>query len=489
MYPHQLFFPHPALRKERPVFLFEEPLFFGTDPKWPMVMHKQKLVLHFASMASYAVELQAVGYRVEWVRLGKGEVDGSSLLEKSLPADVSIIHVCDVVDDVAEKRLRRFCEGAGVVLEVHASPNFLTPADFLKQHTVASKKPFMARFYEAQRKRMDVLLDAKGGPEGGRWSFDEDNRRKWPKGAVPPEEPWAKHNTHVEDAIRRVEREFPGRPGEVAGFRWAVTREDARHWLDRFLADRFAGFGPYEDAIATGHVFLHHSAITPMLNVGLLDPAEVVERALKVGRRDGIPLASVEGFVRQVIGWREFICGVYRHRSVALRTRNFWGFGRRIPQSFYDGTTGIPPVDRVIRGLLKDGYCHHIERLMVLGCFLLLCRMDPDEVYRWFMEMFVDAYDWVMVPNVYGMSQFADGGSFTTKPYLCGSNYILKMSDEKRGDWCAVWDGLYWSFIADRAEFFQSNPRLAMMVRTWEKMSVEKKRNHREAAESFLQTL
>jgi deoxyribodipyrimidine photolyase-related protein len=195
---------------------------------------------------------------------------------------------------------------------------------------------------------------------------------------------------------------------------------------------------------------------------------------------------SLEGFVRQVIGWREFVHGIYHHRGTEIRNGNFWNFDRPLPRSFYDATTGIPPVDRVIRQLLDDGYCHHIERLMVLGNFMLLCRIHPDDVYRWFMEMFVDSYDWVMVPNVYGMSQFADGGTFTTKPYLSGSNYILKMSDEPKGPWCQIWDGLFWTFIGDHTPFFLKNPRLSMMARSWEKMTPEKQQAHRNAADEFL---
>lgn len=398
-----------------------------------------------------------------------------------------MIHLADVVDDLLERRIRRFADEEGMQLVVADSPNFLSPRDFVEEHTGPQrKKPFMARFYEAQRKRMDILVDPDGEPVGGRWSFDEENRKKWPKGATPPQEPCVEGNSFVEEAISRVEDEFADRPSETQGFRWPVKRRDAEHWLKQFFEERFHDFGPYEDAIFTGHAFLHHSAMTPMLNIGLLNPADLIEATLKAGSSHGIGMASQEGFIRQVIGWREFMCGIYRHRSVPIRTRNFWGFTKPIPQSFYDGTTGIGPVDRVIRTLLKEGYCHHIERLMVLGSFMLLCRFDPDAVYRWFMEMFIDSYDWVMVPNVYGMSQFADGGTFTTKPYLCGSNYILKMSNERKGDWCTTWDGLYWTFIADHSEVFGRNPRMSMMKRIWEKMAPEKQEKHRKSDEDFL---
>jgi len=491
VYPHQLFTPHPALSEGRPVWLIEDPLFFGNDPRWPMAMHRQKLVLHRASMAAYADELEAVGYDVRRVEnpVGRNE-DSAELLERALPKSVTRIHFADVADDVLGRRLNRFAEKRGVELEIYNSPNFLSPDVFLEKHLTGKSKPFMARFYQAQRIRMGVMVEDDGSPSGGRWSFDEDNRKKLPKNHDVPKEPRAAETGYVEEAIQWVEKRFPTNPGSLDRFRWPVTREDAEAWLETFLRDRFAEFGAYEDAISVKHAFLHHGALTPMLNIGLLDPQKVTERALSYAARSGkVPINSLEGFVRQVIGWREFMHGVYVHHGAKMRNGNFWNFRRRLPVSFYDGTTGIAPVDRVIRQLLEEGWCHHIERLMVLGNFFLLCRIHPDDVYRWFMEMFVDSYDWVMVPNVYGMSQFADGGSFTTKPYLSGSNYIRKMSDEPVGDWCAIWDALFWTFISTESKFFSTNPRLSMMVRTWEKLGNAKQDEHRKTAENFLRSL
>lgn len=189
------------------------------------------------------------------------------------------------------------------------------------------------------------------------------------------------------------------------------------------------------------------------------------------------------------MGWREFIRGMYEVKGNYSRTTNFWNFNRKIPKSFYDGTTGIEPVDETIKRILKTGYCHHIERLMVLGNFMLLCEFDPNEVYRWFMELFIDAYDWVMVPNVYGMSQFADGGTFATKPYLGGSNYIKKMSNYSGGDWEPIWDGLFWRFIDKHQIFFKENPRTAMMYFSLNRMSEEKRKEHIKNANSFLDNL
>ena len=195
---------------------------------------------------------------------------------------------------------------------------------------------------------------------------------------------------------------------------------------------------------------------------------------------------SCEGFIRQIIGWREFIRGIYFCKGVEERTKNFWGFKRKISKSFYDGNTGIEPVDDTIKKINTTAYAHHIERLMIMGNFMLLCEFDPDEVYKWFMELFIDAYDWVMVPNVYGMSQFADGGLMSTKPYISGSNYILKMSNYKKGKWCTIWDSLFWNFIDKKREFFEKNPRMRILVRSFDKMDILKKTNYLKCAEDYL---
>ena len=369
VYPHQLFAKHPAIAQGRGVLLIEDPLFFGNDARWPAAIHKQKLMLHRASMKAYAAELETGGHSVRYI-------ESTDKLE--LPSQTKVIHLADPVDDVLMRRLRTLAERHAVELVVHPSPNFLSPASFLESHIAGKKKPFMAKFYEAQRKRMNLLIEADGTPSGGKWSFDAENRAKLPRNHVPPMEPRVSGNEFTREAADYVSRNFPNNPGSLKHFRWPVTRRDAEAWLDRFIDERLELFGLYEDAISTEHATLYHSAITPMLNIGLLDPMDVVRRVLE---KDA-PLNSKEGFIRQVIGWREFMRGIYQLRGVAIRNGNFWNFERPLPKSFYDGTTGIPPVDRVIRQLLDDGYCHHIERLMVLGNFMLLCRIKPDDVYR-----------------------------------------------------------------------------------------------------------
>lgn len=325
---------------------------------------------------------------------------------------------------------------------------------------------------------------------GGKWTFDAENRLKYPKGKMAPKVNFAKPNAFYSEAIQYTEQHFPGNYGLLnQSILYPATFEESRNWLQDFFKNRFSDFGIYEDAMVAGELILHHSLLTPMLNVGLITPGQIIDETLNYASQNKVPLNSLEGFIRQITGWREFIRAVYQLKGTEERTKNFWGLSRKIPPSFWNGTTGIVPVDTTIKKVLETGYCHHIERLMVLGNFMLLCEFDPDEVYRWFMELFIDAYDWVMVPNVYGMSQFADGGLMATKPYISGSNYILKMSDFSKGDWQEVWDGLFWRFMHMHRGFFTQNPRLGTLVRSFDKMPELKQKTLLLNAENYLKSL
>ena len=263
----------------------------------------------------------------------------------------------------------------------------------------------------------------------------------------------------------------------------------ANDWLNNFLKTRFDEFGPYEDAVVKEKSILNHSVLSPLINVGLINPKNLVKSALEYYYKNRIRINSCEGFIRQIIGWREFIRGVYICKGSEERNKNFWNFKKKIPKSFYDGTTGIEPVDDTIKKINKSGYANHIERLMIIGNFMLLCEFDPDDVYKWFMELFIDSYDWVMVPNVYGMSQFGDGGLMSTKPYISGSSYVLKMSNYKKGDWCLIWDSLFWNFIDKQRDFFKTNPRMRMLVSSFDRMDISKKGNLINTANNFLEKL
>lgn len=469
------------------VVLFEDPLFFG-DPAYPARLHKQKLWLHRATMAAYAErlaehEVEHVGYEAD-----------AFLIDRTLAHlakdGVTVIALCDPCDVACTRRLNRAADAAGITLAVHASPGFLNTQDDNDAWSKDRKRWFMAEYYKYQRRRLHIMVED-GEPQGGKWSFDEDNRKKVPKAKLKdlPTLPPLTESETDKAAKASVFADFPDALGALDEKLYPTTHQEAEVWLEHFLHHRFHLFGDYEDAIVGGESWLWHSVLTPALNTGLLTPQQVVDAALKFDAAHDVPLNSLEGFIRQIIGWREFMRATYVDLGTKMRTSNHWGHTRPMPDSFYDGATGIDPIDDVIRRILKTGYCHHIERLMVLGGFMFLCEIDPDDIYRWFMEMFVDSYDWVMVPNVYAMSQHADGGLITTKPYFSGSNYIRKMSHWGTGDWAETWDGLYWRFIWTHRKELGSNPRWAMMCRTVEKMDQAKLDGHLSAAEAFLKRL
>jgi deoxyribodipyrimidine photolyase-related protein len=469
VFPHQLFVEHLDADPDTVMVLVEPDLFFRQ-----FAFHTHKLVLHRSTMRAFGQRLRDAGFATEYVETSAGTATHDRLAEVLRGHGVDEVKVYDVVDDWLDRDLRRTCRSVGAALVVAETPGFLTSRDEVAAAFAGPGRPRMQHFYERQRRRLDLLMDG-SSPVGGRWSFDTENRKRLPKDVVVPEGPSSTRSDHVREAIDWVRQEFPDNPGDLTTYAWPTTHRQAERWLDRFLEDRFASFGPYEDAIAADEPWLFHSVISPMLNIGLLDPREVVRRAVDFAFEHDVELPSVEGFVRQVIGWREYMRASYVVHGRAMRTRNLLGLTRQLDQGWWEGTTGLEPVDTVVRRVLRHGWAHHIERLMVLGNAMLLLRMDPDEVYEWFMTLFVDAYDWVMVPNVYAMSQFAAGELVTTKPYVSGSNYLRKMSDFGGGEWTEAWDALYWQFVADHRAGFESNPRSRFAVRTYDRFSDERK--------------
>ncbi|HEY5719660.1 MAG TPA: cryptochrome/photolyase family protein, partial [Gammaproteobacteria bacterium] len=428
-------------------------------------------------------------FRVDYRTLDDGgELSYEQKLEAALQAHGAdtLVHF-EIEDRFFEQRIVALAARLGLRRVELPSPLFLCPraafADYLE---AAGGRPRLADFYRRERRRLGVLVDRAGRPRGGRWSFDADNRKRLPRGVEPPPVTWVTPDAGTREVIALVAARFPDHPGRAADFRWPVTRAQALAWLDEFLAQRFAGFGSYEDALATRSPTLFHSLLAPALNLGLLTPDEVLERALQAATERAVPLNDVEGFVRQLLGWREFVRGIDRHFGARQEQANFWDHRRRLGAAWYAADTGVPPLDDALRAARDLGWAHHIQRLMVLGNLMTLCEIEPRAAWRWFMEWFVDSSDWVMGPNVYGMALYSDGGLFATKPYLCGANYLLKMSDYPRGDWCDAVDGLYWRFIARHREFFAAQPRLAVMPRALERLPAERARRIGAAAEAFL---
>lgn len=453
--------------------------------------HQQKLVLFLAAMRSYRDELLARRFDVRYETLADESYE-AKLLRWVRTHKITALRTWEIEDKFFEQRLHEFADSQNLELEFIPSPMFLTTREQFHDWR-ASHRLFMADFYRWQRQRLGILVEARGQPTGGQWSFDADNRKALPRKLGLPLLRTAPATAHVRDVIHVVRDRFGDHPGELDEKRWwlPTTRAKALDHLQDFLENRLELFGPYEDALTDRDPFVFHSVLTPSLNLGLITPAEVIEKTLRVATDRKLPIASVEGFVRQVIGWREFIRGVYREYSEQQEASNFFGAQRRLTKHWYDGTTGLLPLDLAIRKAHRWGWTHHIERLMVLGNLMTLCEIEPTDAHRWFMEMYVDSSDWVMGPNVYGMGTFADGGMFATKPYLCSSNYLLKMSDYGKPragetDWCEIMDGLYWRFVDRHREFFAGQARLGHVVALLDRMDARRRQQISIAAEEFL---
>lgn len=479
IFPNQLFEQIPDELRNAGAILFEDPLFFRQYR-----FHKKKLVLHRATMKFYHDYLIDNEIKAEYFETATTP-KLSQLFTQLATDEVKQITTYEFNDYLLERRVRRYCDLHGMQLKTIPSPLFLSDENEIKNFLGDKKHYLMAGFYQKQRKRLDILVN-NNEPVGGKWSFDEDNRKKLPAGLTPPKPASFPSNKYVTEAANYVNNNFPDNPGDTSDFSYPVTFHDARTAFSNFLEQRAQNFGIYEDAIHSNETWLYHSVLTPVLNIGLLTPQYVVNEILERAPELKIPLNSLEGFIRQIIGWREFIRGIYLIKGTKQRNSNFFGHTAPIPESFYTGTTGITPVDDSIKKLLTHGYTHHIERLMVLGNFMLLSGFHPEAVYKWFMELFIDSYDWVMVPNIYGMSQYADGGLITTKPYISGSNYILKMSNYPKGNWCPLWDSLYWNFIHKHLEILKLNPRMGMVTNLLQKMDKQKLALHIKTAESWL---
>lgn len=482
IYPHQLFVSILNTRSGCDVVLVEEPLFFTQYN-----FHKKKLIFHRAAMKAFGERLIEKGFNLHYIesRDIKTTEDIALILQKK---NIHEVDLFDVVDDWLEHKLEVSCKKQGIKINKKNSPNFYLSAQDIKAEFKADHKFSMASFYAKQRKRFHILMED-NKPLGGKWSFDTENRKKIPRGLEIPARPKLNDNPYVIEAKAYVEKNFPNNYGSSDSFEYPVTHDDARKWLDLFLEERIAFFGPYQDAILTHNSTLFHSILSPLINIGLLNPSEVIETTLSYAENHEVPLNCIEGFVRQILGWREFVRGVYCTIGRKERTKNFFGHTRELPSSFWKGTTGIFPIDNIIQKVLKTAYAHHIERLMVMANFMLLCEFKPDDIYRWFMELFIDAYDWVMVPNIYGMGLYADGGMITTKPYISGSNYLLKMSDFPKGEWTELWNSLYWNFVDKHKTLFAANPRCQPIVLLLNKMDPVILRSHKTRAQAFLATL
>jgi|TARA_B110000438_G_scaffold126261_1_gene122792 deoxyribodipyrimidine photolyase-related protein len=451
--------------------------------------HKLKILMFLTSMREKRDEFIANNFEIEYQDLERSSCEDSyedKLLNYIKKNKISEVKMFEIEDKDFEKRLTACLTINNIPLTFIRSPMFLLRRDDFPTLCGKSSTLRMANFYKNVRRKLDILIDENQKPVKGKWSFDEENRKKIPKDHPIPDLYKPQKSKYIGDIKNLITKRFNDHPGNIDNVWMPLNRKDALASIDYFLRIKFKKFGDYEDAILKENTFLFHSGISASLNIGLITPDDVLTKVFDYVKVKDIPINSLEGFVRQVIGWREFIRGVYQHHGTKQLESNYFNFSRNLKISWYDGTTGIDPLDDAIVFSKNFGYTHHINRLMVIANIMTLCEVCPKIIYKWFMEMYVDSSEWVMVPNVFGMGTFADGGIFSTKPYICGSNYILKMSNYKKGNWCNIVDGLYWLFINRNIEKLKGNPRLPFIKKTLENMDESRKKLIFSHAENFI---
>jgi deoxyribodipyrimidine photolyase-related protein len=456
------------------VYIIEEPRFF-TDFKY----HKLKLAYHRATLKSYYDFLLSKKIDVKYIDFKDITLKFYKDFEKCN------INMYDPNDNILLKKIQKILPNINVL----TSLNFLITKELILDNIdkFYKKKYSHKEFYKWQRIRLNILIDKDGQPEGGKWSFDENNRKKIPSNVNIPKiknNINEKSNKYIIEAKEYIEKSFKNNYGSLDNFIYPVNHIESINWLKDFLKNKYENFGIYEDAETLRDPFLFHSVLTPMMNIGLLTDNEVLKITLEY---KNIPISSVEGFIRQIIGWRNYMYAIYLLEGEKISTMNFFNHQNNINYDMlWKGETNILPIDNIIKKINDYGYAHHIERLMYLGNFMLICMINPLDVYNIFMEWTIDAYDWVMIPNVYSMSQYADGGMIMTKPYFSSSNYILKMSDYKKDKWTIIWDALYYNFINKHKDYLSKNYGTARQVAHWNKKKEIDKKNIIETAKKYL---
>lgn len=457
---------------------------------------KPRLAMFLAAMRHFRDALRARGWPVDYRALGGagGETFTAQLHDALRRLRPQALVLVEAGEWSVAREIEEVARAAGLPLEVRPDRHFLCPREEFRRHAASRKQLRMEFFYREMRARTGILM-AHGEPVGGQWNFDADNResfgRDGPGLRVPP-------RRFAPDAVTRgaladVERHFAGHPGSLADFDWPVDAAQAREALDDFIAHRLADFGRYQDAMWTHEPWLYHSRLSAAMNLKLLDPRTVLAAAEQAWRDGAAPLPAVEGFIRQILGWREFVRGVYWHHMPGYLERNALGAAQPLPAFYWTGETEMACLRDALGQTLRHGYAHHIQRLMVTGLFALLYGVDPRRVHEWYLAVYVDAVEWVELPNTLGMSQYGDGGVMASKPYVASGKYIQRMSNycagcrfdpaQSTGPRACPFTTLYWDFLLRHEPLLRRNPRMAMQVRNLARLSAADRAAIRRQAE------
>ena len=466
--------------------------------------HIQKIVGIFSAMRAFATKLESEGHHIEYIPITDERHTGSfSANIKDLVAKYRIEQFEYMEPDEyrLDEYLTQLSEVLAIPFSMVSSEHFLTERYDLRAFFEGKKQYLMENFYRSMRKEYDVLMTPAGKPEGGQWNYDKENRKKLPKGHVPPDPIAFEHNvSQVLNDIQEANLPHFGRISPTS-FIWPISSIEAWQLFDRFLEEMLPNFGTFQDALSQEHWSLYHSRISFALNTKLIDPLTVIRKTETYWREhpDAISLAQAEGFIRQILGWREYMRGIYWDQMPEYAEKNHFGHERKLPDWFWTGDTHMQCLKRAVDQSLEYAYAHHIQRLMVTGNFALLAGIHPDEVDRWYLGIYIDAFEWVEITNTRGMSQFADGGIVATKPYVSSASYIHKMGDhckyckydhkQRTGENACPFNSLYWDFLERNRPLLGNNPRMTMMYRVWDKFSVDDQTGILEQANEYLDHL
>ena len=464
--------------------------------------HKQKIALIFSAMRHFAAELRAEGWSVDYVTLDDPDNAGSFTGEVARAAQrytPRTIRVTEAGEWRVQQQIEEWQGRFDCAVEILADDRFICSHGEFRDWAEGRKHLTMEHFYREMRRKTGLLMHDNGKPVGGEWNFDKDNREPPPKGIMAPPVPKFTPDAITREVLDLVGARFADHFGDLEPFEWPVTRAEALRAADAFFAERIEKFGPYQDAMVHGSDDLYHSMLSTSINLGLLDPIELCERAQQAFEEGRAPINSVEGFIRQIIGWREYVRGFYWLHMPGLADANEMAAHRELPEFFWTGETDMRCLADCVRSTKANAHAHHIQRLMVLGNFCLIAGIDPKAVQDWYLAVYADAYEWVELPNVSGMILYADGGKLATKPYAASGNYINKMSDyckscryspaKKTGADACPFGPLYWHFMDRNREALQSNHRIGRIYATWDRMGAEKQREYLTSADNFLDSL
>ena len=456
--PTQLFEDTTNLKEMDMIYLIEDPFYF-TSKKF----HKQKLILHRSSMKYYYDKLKDTFANIKYIEFNK--INYSEIIKNN------DIYIYDPIDKPIIDKLNSYSSEIKII-DTPAFLETLKDLDEYRNKNTNKKNYYHDRsFYKWQRKRLNLLMNG-DKPYGDKWSFDKENRNKYDKNYKEPEIK-IYNNKYIIEAKEYINKNFRNNFGIIDNFYYPITHEETIDHLNKFIKIKLATFGKYQDGISKKVIFGSHSILSPMLNIGLITPKIIIKEVIKY--LDTNNLASIEAFIRQLIGWRSYVRFIYHYHGEEMMKMNYLNHKNKLPKSWYDETKNIGIINDMILKVKKYAYLHHIERLMIVGNFGLLLQINPNELYEWFMICFIDSYEWVMVPNIYGMSQYSlTDISMMTRPYISSSNYIKKMSDYKNENWFNKWDALYWYFIYMHKEVLKKIYSIQTQIRLLEKMEQTK---------------